>query len=221
MKKSLCTCHQLYNTILDKLQLANGVPLLLLRIFLAFIMIKAGLGKLNFGAEDASFFALFGPHPNTVAWFQHSLGMPIPEVMAFLAGWSEFLGGCFLLVGFLTRIVSIPLMVTMIVAATTVHWDKGWHALPDSTLVMPWEWRTDLIEEGSKRRTKARDILKEHSNYDWITSAGSITILKNGIEFAATYFLMLLVLFFYGGGRYVSLDFWIKHMFKKNTSVGT
>lgn len=34
-------------------------------------------------------------------------------------------------------------------------------------------------------------------------------ILNNGIEFAATYFIMLLTLFFIGGGRYLSLDWWI------------
>lgn len=46
----------------------------------------------------------------------------------------------------------------------------------------------------------------EHGNYDWLTSSGSVVILNNGIEFAATYFVMLLALFFMGGGRYVSLD---------------
>ena len=52
-----------------------------------------------------------------------------------------------------------------------------------------------------ERRSRARSILKEHGNYKWLTEAGGITILKNGIEWAATYFLMLLMLFFYGGGR--------------------
>ena len=47
----------------------------------------------------------------------------------------------------------------------------------------------------------ARTLLRRHGNYDWLTETGSITILKNGIEFAATYFVMLLALFFTGGGR--------------------
>ncbi len=34
-------------------------------------------------------------------------------------------------------------------------------------------------------------------------------ILNNGIEFAATYFIMLLVLLFMGGGRYTSVDYFI------------
>ena len=33
---------------------------------------------------------------------------------------------------------------------------------------------------------------------------------NNGVEFAVIYGLMLLVLFFSGGGRYLSLDFWVK-----------
>ncbi|MEF1306676.1 AraC family transcriptional regulator, partial [Vibrio owensii] len=40
-------------------------------------------------------------------------------------------------------------------------------------------------------------------------------MLNNGMEFAATYFVMLLVLFFYGGGRYVSLDYWLRKPFSR------
>ena len=101
----------------------------------------------------------------------------------------------------------------MVVAAGTAHWQNGWHALPEQTLTVPWEWRMDKIEGAAERKSKAREILKENSNYDYITEYGSVTILKNGIEFAATYFLMLLVLFFVGGGRYASLDYWIKERF--------
>ena len=42
------------------------------------------------------------------------------------------------------------------------------------------------------------------------TENGSFVVLNNGIEFAATYFIMCLALFFIGGGRYVSLDYWIR-----------
>tara|TARA_Y100000780_G_scaffold193559_1_gene182540 strand:- start:104 stop:280 length:177 start_codon:yes stop_codon:yes gene_type:complete len=50
--------------------------------------------------------------------------------------------------------------------------------------------------------------LQEHGNYDWLTSSGRLVILNNGIEFAATYFILLLSLFFTGGGRWVSVDYW-------------
>jgi len=37
---------------------------------------------------------------------------------------------------------------------------------------------------------------------------GGFVILNNGIEFSATYFIMLLALFFIGAGNYVSADYW-------------
>ncbi|MGS2724392.1 HvfX family Cu-binding RiPP maturation protein [Porticoccus sp. GXU_MW_L64] len=189
----------LHNGFMNGVSKADFLAPLLFRVYLAPIMIMAGWGKLkNF--ED------------TAAWFGNpdwGLGMPMPEVMTALAGGSEFVGGILLLIGLATRIVTIPLMIAMLVAAVTAHWQYGWHALPESTLTMPWEWRTDLIDEAGDIKSAAKSILKKHGNYSWLTSAGSITILKNGIEFAATYFIMLLSLLFTGGGRYVSVDYWL------------
>ncbi len=189
--------------MLDKTRQIDFLAPLLLRIFLAPILILAGYGKLT-GLENTA--AYFG-NPD---W---GLGMPAPMLMAVLAGATEFFGGIAILIGFATRWVALPLMFTMVVAAGTAHWQNGWHALPEQTLTVPWEWRMDKIEGAAERKNKAREILKEYSNYDYITADGSITILKNGIEFAATYFLMLLVLFFIGAGRYASLDYWIKKRF--------
>lgn len=186
--------------LLDKTKQLDFIAPLLLRIFLAPILIIAGFGKLS-DLESTSYY--FGEY----------LGMPAPYLMAVLAGATELIGGIAITIGFATRWFAIPLMFTMVVAAGTAHWENGWHALPEQTLTVPWEWRMDKIEAAAERRSKAREILKEHSNYDWITEHGSITILKNGIEFAATYFLMLLVLFFMGGGRYASVDYWIKQRF--------
>lgn len=183
-------------TLLDKSKSLDFLAPLLLRIFLAPIFILAGYGKLT---------AL----ENTAYYFGEYLGLPAPMFMAILAGAAEFIGGIAILIGLATRWFAIPLMFTMVVAAGSAHWDNGWHVLPETTLTVPWEWRTDKIEAAVARRDKARELLQEHGNYDWLTEAGSVTILKNGIEFAATYFLMLLVLFFHGGGRYVSLDYWL------------
>lgn len=189
--------------LLDKTRQLDFLAPLLLRIFLAPILIMAGYGKITH-LED------------TAAWFGNpdwGLGLPAPFVLAALAGFTEFLGGIAILIGLATRWFAIPLMFTMIVAAGTAHWQNGWHVLPESTLTVPWEWRTDKIDAAIERRDKAREILKEHSNYDYITEHGSVTILKNGIEFAATYFLMLLVLFFTGAGRIFSIDYWIRQKF--------
>lgn len=184
---------------MERIQVMDGIAPLLLRIYLAPVFIKAGYGKL------ASF-------ENTAAWFGNpdwGLGLPFPEVMAALAGGTEFFGGWLILFGLATRLIALPLMFTMIVAAVTAHWQFGWHALPEASLTVPWEWRGDLIAEANERKEAAKSLLREYGNYDWLTEAGSITILKNGIEFAATYFIMLVVLFFTGGGRFTSVDHFI------------
>jgi hypothetical protein len=66
-----------------------------------------------------------------------------------------------------------------------------------------------------QRLDKARDLLREHGNYDWLTETGNFVISNNGIEWAITYFVMLLALFFTGAGK-LSLDhlvdkFLVKH----------
>ena len=135
---------------------------------------------------------------------------PAPVFLGWAVALTEFIGGIALVLGLALRWFAIPLMMTMVVAAGTAHWDNGWHALPESTLTVPWEWRVDLIEQANERKEAVKSLLKEHGNYEWLTEAGYVTILKNGIEFAATYFIMLLALFFMGSGRYVSLDYYIR-----------
>lgn len=188
--------------ILDRLKSFNFLGAVALRIYLSPIFILAGWHKLQDLDATAYYFGEF-------------LGLPAPMLMATLAGLTEFIGGIALLLGLGLRLFALPLMVTMVVAATTAHWENGWHALPETQLTVPWEWRTDLIEEAQTRKDAAKSLLKNHGNYSWLTETGSITILKNGIEFAATYFIMLLVLFFMGAGNYLSLDYWIAKRYRK------
>jgi len=184
---------------LEKIKSLDFTAPLLIRIYLAPIFILAGWGKLSDLDSTAYYFGEF-------------LGLPFPDLMAFLAGSTEFFGGLAILIGLATRWFSIPLMVTMLVAATTAHWGNGWHALPETTLTVPWEWRMDLIEDAVQRRDAARSLLETHGNYEWLTGAGNITVLKNGIEFAATYFILLLPLLFFGAGR-ASVDHLLRKRF--------
>ena len=102
--------------------------------------------------------------------------------------------------------------ITMLVAALTVHWDNGWLAISDQG-----SWlANERVMEAGPRKAKAIELLKEHGNYRWLTERGSITILNNGIEFAATYFIMLISLLFTGGGRYFSLDYWIARKYRSH-----
>lgn len=187
--------------LLDQTKRVDFLGPLALRIYLAPIFIMAGWNKLS-ALEDTSYY------------FGEFLGLPAPMTMAVLAGLVEFIGGIALVLGLGLRLLVIPLMFTMVVAAATAHWENGWHALPEATLTVPWEWRTDLIEGAQERKDVIRALLREHGNYSWLTATGSITILKNGIEFAATYFVMLLMLLFSGPGRYISLDYWFARKYR-------
>jgi hypothetical protein len=75
-------------------------------------------------------------------------------------------------------------------------------------------FEADDAAAAGERLQRAKAILEEHGNYDWLTETGSFVISNSGIEFAATYFVMLLALFFIGGGRFFSADYWIEERFR-------
>lgn len=130
------------------------------------------------------------------------MGLPYPNFMAWAVTLTEVGGAILLALGLAVRWVSIPLMITMAVAAWTVHMDNGWLAIAEGEGIFATERTISAIE----RLDKAKEILKAHGDYGWLTENGSFVVLNNGIEFAATYFVMLLVLFFVGGGKHLSLD---------------
>ena len=152
---------------------------------------------------------------STIEWFGNpdwGLGLPFPELMAWSATLTEVGGAILLLTGLAVRWISVPLMVTMLVAIFTVHWQNGWLAIAEGTGSI---FATDQSIAAIERLDIAKEILQEHGNYSWLTEHGSIVMLNNGIEFATTYFIMLLMLFFYGAGRYLSIDYWFKNWWQK------
>lgn len=168
---------------------------LLLRLYLAPIFWMAGTRKL--ADMDA-----------TIAWFGNpdwGVGLPFPELLAWLAALTEAGGAVLLVLGLAVRWISIALMVTMLVAIFAVHWAFGWQAIADPSAPFAGE----RVQASVEKLERARAILQEHGNYDWLTASGRFVVLNNGIEFAATYLLMLLVLFFQGAGRWLSLDYWL------------
>ena len=186
---------------LDKLRAVDFLGPLLLRLYLVPVFWMAGSEKLR-------------NMESTVAWFGNSewgLGLPFPEVMAYLAMSTELAGAMLLAIGLATRWISIPLMVTMLVAMVTVHLQHGWLAISTGAGLFATERSMEAIE----RLDRAKSILREHGNYGWLTEHGNLVMLNNGIEFAATYFIMLLALFFVGGGRYLSADYWIARHWRR------
>ncbi|MGR9114626.1 MAG: HvfX family Cu-binding RiPP maturation protein [Gammaproteobacteria bacterium] len=187
---------------LDKAKLLDFLGPLLLRLYLVPVLWMAGSKK----------FAAF---TDTAEWFgneEWGLGLPLSYLLVFLVALIEILGAVFLLLGFGVRLMSIPLMIVMGVAAVTVHLQNGWLAIATGSGLFATERTIGAIE----RLEQAKSILQQFGNYEWLTENGSFVVLNNGIEFAATYFIMLLVLFFIGGGRYVSLDYWLDRKFRNS-----
>lgn len=187
--------------LLDTTRAFDFLGPLALRLYLAPIFWMAGTKKL---ADMDSIIEWFG-NPD---W---GLGLPFPEIMAWAAALTEAGGAVLLLIGFAVRWISIPMMVTMVVAAVSVHWPNGWLAIAEGSGPFATERTMGAIE----RLDRAKEILQTHGNYDWLTQNGSFVVLNNGIEFAATYFIMLLVLFFIGAGRFFSMDYWIRRAFMR------
>ena len=134
--------------------------------------------------------------------------------MAALAGGTELVGGALLIPGLAVRLVSIPLIFTMLVAIFAVHWDNGWLAISDAN-----SWlANDRVLNSVPQRERIIDLLQTHGNYAWLTQNGSVTLLNNGIEFAATYFIMLLSLLFTGAGKFTSIDYFIQQRLQRHSS---
>ncbi|MDA0679242.1 MAG: DoxX family protein [Proteobacteria bacterium] len=164
---------------------------LALRLYLVPVFWVAGTNKLN-GMD------------NVINWFGNpdwGLGLPAPALMAWLATGTEVLGAVALLLGLGTRWFAIPLMITMLVAIFKVHIENGWQAVADP--MSPFA--NENVAEAVVRLDKAKSLLREHGNYDWLTETGNFVVSNSGMEWAATYFVILLALFFSGAGR-LSID---------------
>ncbi|HYG49650.1 MAG TPA: DoxX family protein [Flavobacteriales bacterium] len=102
-----------YFQFVDFIQKTDFIPLLAIRLLLAYEFYGPAMEKLN----DFS---------GTVAWFT-DMGIPLPGLNAFFATAAEVAAFVLLPVGLGTRLVSIPLIVTMIVAIVTVHAPNGFN----------------------------------------------------------------------------------------------
>ena len=69
-------------------------------------------------------------------------------------------------------------MVTMLVAAFAVHAKPGWPAIADP--MSPFA--NASVQGAIERLDKARDLLRDHGNYDWLTETGNFVVSNNGME---------------------------------------
>jgi len=104
----------LYNRITKNFEHLNDFLLLAIRLVLAYgFYVTASMKWQNISG--------------VAEWFGE-LGIPFPGINAYLAASTEAAGVLLLLLGFATRAISIPLIITMIVAIKTVHWQNGFEA---------------------------------------------------------------------------------------------
>ena len=78
---------------------------LLVRISLASVFVVTGWGKLHDLAKVTGYFT--------------ELGIPMPGLTAVVVATTEFIGGSLVLVGLFTRLASLPLAFSMLVAILT------------------------------------------------------------------------------------------------------
>jgi len=104
----LISLYKFTEPLLDKMQ---SLSLLFLRLILAYGFYEPAMMKW----KDIS---------SVAEWFG-SMGIPLPTLNAYMAASTELAGVFLLTFGLLTRLISIPLIVVMIVAITTVHLSNG------------------------------------------------------------------------------------------------
>jgi putative oxidoreductase len=96
----------------------QSVVLLALRLYWGWQFFSDGKGKLlNL--------------QNVVNYFGHDLHIPFPYFNALLASATECIGGLLLLAGLGSRLVALPLILTMVVAYLTAEIDKVKHIFSD------------------------------------------------------------------------------------------
>lgn len=103
----------LYKKIYNGLNSLRDIPLLFLRLLLAYGFFHPAMRKVK-------------DFESVAQWFD-SMNFPFPLLNAYLAGITEFLAVWLFLLGLGTRLISIPVMITMIVAIG-VHWGGGFSA---------------------------------------------------------------------------------------------
>ena len=164
-----CQLTKVCAIIMPLTEKLKSVSLLGIRLILAYTFFAPAMMKIS----DIS---------STAMWFE-SMGIPLPTLNAYMAAGTEMAGVVLLTLGVFSRLISIPLLVTMLVAFVTVHGANGFNVISET---MQW---TDAYVNG--------DMIE-----------GSIVFLQNGYENILYYSLMLFVIVTHGPGA-LSIDHFI------------
>ncbi len=89
-----------------------------MRAALGTVFVVSGLGKFGVGPKSVGGIGNFGG-------YLASLGVPLPEVFAWIVGLVELFGGLLLLVGLFTRYAAAFIAIDMLAALWLVHIPNG------------------------------------------------------------------------------------------------
>lgn len=98
---------QLYDKVVGLQSYLSSPLLLAMRLYWGWSFFQTGKGKLLHLDQTTSFFM--------------DLGIPMAKFNAMMAGTTECVGGMLLFIGLGSRLISMPLAITMIVAYLTAH----------------------------------------------------------------------------------------------------
>jgi putative oxidoreductase len=103
--RALETVGRLRAVVLESIDRVKWLAPLLGRLAVGLLFVSTGWGKVH-------------DIPKVTSFFEH-LGIPAPGFNAVLVGYSELICGSLLVVGLFTRLATIPLAVSMVVAILT------------------------------------------------------------------------------------------------------
>ncbi len=100
-----------YELFINAANLLQSPLLLVMRVYFFWQLFVTGQGKLA--------------HLNQVTEYFAGLGIPWPNINAYLAGATETFGSLLLIVGLASRLAAVPVLITMIVAYLTADLESA------------------------------------------------------------------------------------------------
>lgn len=120
MRRFIAIARRVYAGEIAVLDQVRDAVFLVIRLYFGYKLVQSGWGKLANPDETTAYF--------------RDLDIPLPELNVVMAGLSELLGGLFLAIGLASRVATLPVIGTMVVAYLTAHKEQ-WEALFTNTPV--------------------------------------------------------------------------------------
>ena len=108
----------------------DSLALLVARLTVGVLFVFTGWGKVNNLAKITEYFT--------------ELGIPMPGFNAVLASYTELVCGFLLVIGLASRLATVPLVITMIVAILTAKRSEL-HSVPDLFGLVEWTYIAILL----------------------------------------------------------------------------